>query len=179
MNKRFLIIAGLILFVSLSRLLTNYLAIWNFTPIVAMALFAGASFKDKKFSFIIPISAMLITDFALGFMPGMTGFHTDMIFVYGTIVLITFIGMWLQNRQKMQNIVAASLLSSIVFFIVTNFAVWFSVPIYSQNISGLIDCYIAAIPFFGNSVAGDLFFCGVLFGGFALLKNRIPELAKA
>lgn len=172
MNKRFLIIASLIFVASFSRLLTNYFGLWNFTPVAAMALFAGANFRDKKFAFIVPFAAMFLTDLFLGL-------HAGMFYVYGAFALITFIGMWLEKRQKVQNIIAASLLSSLLFFIITNFAAWLASPVYTQNISGLITCYVAAIPFFGNSIAGDLFFCGVLFGGFALLKVKMPELVKA
>ncbi len=176
MNKRFLTIVILIFVISLTRLLTNYFSIFNFTPIAAMALFAGANFKDKRFSFIVPLAAMLVTDYILGFMPGGRGLHPDMIYIYLAFVLITFIGIWLTNRHRIQYIVGASLLSSILFFLITNFAVWPGNSSYTQDFSGLIDCYIAGLPFFGNTIGGDLFFCGVMFGSFNVLKATIPSL---
>src|ERR1700761_6940355 len=103
MNKRFFVVATMIFVVSFVRILTNYISynaagfsgaslLFNFTPIGAVALFAGANFKDKKYSFIVPIASMLITDFILGLIPGMSGFHRSMIYVYGAFVIITFIG---------------------------------------------------------------------------------------
>src|SRR5581483_10382844 len=109
MNKRFLTIAGLVIVVSFIRILTNYLAnngmtfLFNVVPVSAVALFAGANFKDKKYSFIVPLAAMLLTDCILNFIPGLTGFNNMMPYVYGTFVLITFIGFWLEKRQKVQN----------------------------------------------------------------------------
>jgi hypothetical protein len=177
----------MIFVVSFVRILTNYISfnasgfseaglLFNFTPIGAVALFAGANFKDKKFSFIVPIAAMLLTDFILGLIPGMAGFHSGMIYIYGAFVLITFIGFWLEKRQQAAYIIGASLLSSVIFFLITNFAVWPGNAAYTQNFSGLIDCYVAGVPFFRNTIMGDLFFCGVLFGGYALVKARVQGM---
>ncbi len=147
------------------RLLTNYFQLWNFTPIAAIGLFAGATLKDKKFAFIVPLLAMFLTDIILGL-------HESLFIIYFCLALITFIGMWLEKRQSIQNIVGASVLSSVLFFLLTNFFVWFQNPMHTQSLQGLIGCYTIAIPFFGNTVAGDLFFSGVLFGSYAFLKKR-------
>ena len=159
----------MILGAALSRLLTNELHLWNFTPIAAMALFGGAHFKDKKLAFIVPIIAMLITDAIIGFHPGMYD-------VYGTLILIVFIGFTLRNKVKPGPVIAASLLSSVIFFVITNFFVWLGSSYYSHDFTGLVACFAAGIPFFGNTIAGDLFYCGALFGGFELLRRNVPAL---
>ncbi len=152
------------------RLITNYLHLWNFTPIAAIGLFAGATLKDKKLSFLVPLVAMFLTDIILGL-------HSGLFIIYFSLCLITIIGSWLQKRQSIIYILSASLLSSVLFYLLTNFFVWFNNPLHSQTWQGLIHCYTIALPFFGNTVLGDLFFSGVLFGGFSYLKIKSSIIA--
>ncbi|MDQ3192421.1 MAG: hypothetical protein M3Q58_12580 [Bacteroidota bacterium] len=166
-SPRFIFISILILVAALSRLLPHPP---NFTPIAGIALFAGA-YLSKKFAFIIPIAAMLIADFFIGF-------HGTMWAVYLCIILIAIIGMGLASRVKLINVIGSALASSVLFFIVTNFAVWLGSTYYTQDFSGLIFCYTSAIPFFNYTLAGDLFYSGVLFGGFYLATLKFPELVK-
>jgi hypothetical protein len=74
---------------------------------------------------------------------------------------------------------SASLLSSVLFFVVTNFAVWLGSGMYTADIKGFVECYVMAIPYFGNTLAGDLFYCTVLFGSYVLLKRTWPALGLA
>jgi hypothetical protein len=143
----------------------------NFTAVGAIALFGGAYFSDKKFAFIVPIAAMLLTDLIIGF-------HSGMLSVYLSFVLIVGIGIVLSRNIKFKNVVAASLLSSILFFVVTNFQVWLQSTLYAKNTAGLIACYMAAIPFFHHTVLGDLLFVGLLFGLFAILHAKFTQLSK-
>lgn len=143
----------------------------NFTAIGAIALFGGAYFSEKKFAFIVPMLAMLLTDLIIGF-------HDGMLSVYLSFVLIVGIGIYLSRNIKFKNIAAASLLSSILFFVVTNFQMWIQSSLYTKNISGLIACYVAAIPFFHHTILGDLFYAGILFGAFALIQLKFPAFAK-
>jgi hypothetical protein len=159
------LISLMILFASLSRLLTNQLHLWNFTPIAAMALFSGSHFRDKKYAFLVPLIAMLITDAVIGF-------HSGMLVVYGVLILITFLGFTLRNNVRVLPVLGASVLSSVIFFVITNFSVWIGSTLYPHNLSGLIACFAAGIPFFGNTLAGDLFYCSVLFGGYAFISRR-------
>lgn len=163
-NTTFYIVL-MILGAAACRLLTNYLHLWNFTPIAAMGLFAGANMRDKKLSFLVPFTALFLTDLVLGL-------HKEMFGVYGSVALIVFIGMWLEKRQNAFAIISASLVSSILFYGITNFLAWMNNPLYSQDVQGLIRNYTLALPFFRNEVMGDLFFSGVLFGGYALLMKR-------
>lgn len=143
----------------------------NFTAVGAIALFGGAYFSDKKFAFIVPMLAMLLADLIIGF-------HNGMLSVYLSFVLIVGIGIILGRNIKFKNVVAASLLSSVLFFVITNFQMWILSPLYAKNISGLISCYVAAIPFFHHTIIGDLVFVGSLFGLFEVLQTKFPQLSK-
>ncbi|MEJ2493062.1 MAG: hypothetical protein P8Y79_01905 [Ignavibacteriaceae bacterium] len=168
LNPRFLVLAGMILFAAFTRLIPHPP---NFTAVGAMALFGGAYFNKKYLAFAVPVIAMFLTDLILGL-------HQGMYAVYLSFVLIVMIGITLKGRIKIGNIFLASVLASVLFFIITNFAQWLSFPLYSKDIAGLIECYTAAVPFFGYTILGDLFFVGVLFGAFELAKNKFPQLAR-
>ena len=144
----------------------------NFTPVAAIALFGGAYISRKSLAFLLPVAAMLISDLFLGF-------HSTMIAVYLGMIITVMIGITLRNRVKAGNVVIASLVSSVIFFLITNFASWMSgmMP-YSLDFSGLMQAYIAGIPFFNNGLLGDLFYSTVFFGGFYLITQRYPSLAK-
>ena len=143
----------------------------NFTAVGAIALFGGAYFSEKKFAFIIPMLAMLLSDLIIGF-------HNGMLSVYLSFVIIVGVGIVLSRNIKFKNVVAASLFSSILFFVLTNFQMWVLSPLYAKNIGGLGACYAAAIPFFHYTVLSDLVFVGLLFGLFATIQNKFPALVK-
>jgi hypothetical protein len=143
----------------------------NFTPIAAMALFSGAYLTRRWLSFAVPLAAMLLSDAVLGF-------HSGMPFVYGSVALIVLIGWLGLKRVSSFGVVAAALISSVLFFAVTNFGTWAVSGMYPLTPAGLAACYVAAIPFFQNTVVGDLFYSGVLFGGFALLERTIPAVRR-
>ena len=137
----------------------------NFVPIGAMALFGGA-YLDKKYAFIIPLLAMFISDLFLGL-------HSTMIFVYASFILIGIMGIWLKTHLNIKSLIGASLTSSVLFFIITNFGVWFMFDFYTKNLAGLLDSYIAAIPFFRNTLISDLVYIGLFFGSFELVKRYL------
>ena len=148
----------------------------NFAPIGAIALFGGAYFSNRLQAFLIPLLAMLLSDIIIGF-------HnwSVMVSVYGSFTLIVCIGVWISKNRSILRIAGTTLSSSILFFAVTNFVVWATAGGlgYAMTIKGLGDCYIVAIPFFGNTLLGDAFYTFVLFGGFALMEYRIPQLREA
>jgi hypothetical protein len=165
----FLLAVLLVAFAALSRFIPHPA---NFTPIAAMALFGGVYF-GKRYAFVIPLAAMLVSDYFLGF-------HNVLPYVYGSFILIGLIGIWLKGHKSLGWIVGASLTSSILFFIITNFGVWMTGG-YPQNLAGLVECYIVAIPFFRNTLLGDLLYVGVLFGLYetALHFLRLKEPKQA
>ena len=141
----------------------------NFTPIGAMALFGGAYFGRRALAFAAPLGALLISDAILGF-------HSGMPYVYGAVALIVLVGWAVAKRITFLSVAAAALATSVLFFAVTNFGTWATGELYPPTLAGLAACFLAAIPFFQNTLAGDLFFSALLFGGFALIEQRLPLL---
>ena len=163
-DKRFLIMTGLIFIAAMSRLVPHP---YNFSPIMALALFGGAYFENKKFAFIIPIFAMLVSDVILGF-------HATIWAVYISFAIGVLLGFLLRKKATFNRIILASISSSVIFFIFTNFAVWLVTGLYKLNLEGLTMCYTMALPFFRYTLAGDLVYCGALFGIFALAERYVP-----
>jgi len=155
----------------------------NFTPIGAMALFGGVYLR-KKYSIGIVVLALIISDYLLlyinPFSPAPLNFsqfywptaliHSTTVFVYVGILLNSLLGIVLTNRKSAANVIFASLFGSIAFFLITNFGVWF-MGAYSRDISGLWQSYVMGLPFFRNTLMGDMFYVTVFFGGFELVKN--------
>ncbi len=142
---------------------------WNFTPIGAMALFSGALVRDRRLAFLFPLVALFAGDLFLGF-------YKLMPVIYASFLLSVLIGRLLQNRRTLARVTGAMLLGATQFFIVTNFGVWAAGGLYPRTLAGLAACYIAGIPFFWNTLAGDAFYVGILFGGFALAERWFPAL---
>jgi hypothetical protein len=141
----------------------------NFSPIAAMALFGGAYFGRRWIAFVAPLAAMLIGD-------AIIGFHPYMWATYLSMALIVLIGWAVRARITPLRVGAAAVASSVLFYLLTNFSVWLASSVYPQTLAGLAACYVAAIPFFQNTLAGDLFYTGLLFGGFVLLERLIPAI---
>ena len=174
LNLRFATLVGITLAAAAARLLPHPP---NFTPVAAQALFGGAYFSNRIAAFAVPLAAMLLSDLALGLLRFGAAIFSSMPFVYASFVLTVLLGGWVRRRHCSPLAIAgAALASSIVFFIVSNFGVWLQWQLYPKTLEGLAACYVAAIPFFRNSLAGDTVFTLVLFGGFALAKRYIPAL---
>lgn len=176
MNKKLIVISGIILAAAAARLLPHAP---NFTPLGAMALFAGAYIANRVLAFIIPLAAMILSDAAMGF----TGwdYPEQTAAVYATFALITLLGMNMRNNKNVMRVAGSSIAASVVFFVVTNFVVWMSgffavTPLYNTTFAGLMQCYTMAIPFFNNTLSADLFYNTVLFGSFYLVQVNMPKL---
>ncbi len=168
---------GLVGFAALMRLVPHP---WNFTPVAAMALFGGAVLGRAVFAFGVPLAAMALSDAALNLMAWTTGgpAMTPSPWTYIAFLLIGVIGFSLRGRRSLATLGAASLGGSVLFFVLTNFGVWAAGLGYPLTPAGLAACYTAALPFFANTVAGDLFWNAVLFGAaHALGLARMPRPA--
>lgn len=176
-NLRFGTLTILVLIAAFSRLMPH---IPNVTPIAAMALFGGAYFANKKMAFIVPLVAMLLSDIALRFTAGYELFTSMRVVLYASFAAITLIGLQLRGRFNGPKTLIASLLASGFFFITTNFAVWALGQglVFPLTAQGLLVCYEVAIPFFRNTLLGDLMFVAVLFGGFELAQYKFPVLSR-
>jgi hypothetical protein len=175
-SPRFVFIITIIFTAAAMRLIPHWP---NFTPIAAMALFGGVYLTRKYLAFLIPIAAMLLSDILLGF-------HASMVAVYLSFAATVGLGILIASKPKFINIAFASIASTILFFLVTNFAAWIGSPFYPQTFAGLMESYTAGlvflndgngISFFINSLLGDLFYNGIFFGAFYLARVRFPVLA--
>jgi hypothetical protein len=135
----------------------------NMTPVGATTLFSSAKFGFKK-GMIILLFTMLITDVVIGL-------HSVMWATYGSFMIALLIGRWLQKNCSLVRIMTGTFVSSLVFFVITNFAVWL-VPngMYAKTLAGLTQCYIMALPFFRNSLIGDFSYSAIFFGGYAVMN---------
>jgi hypothetical protein len=167
MNKQNQIVIGtvLILAAAFSRLIPHPM---NFAPITAIALFGGMYF-DRRIAPVLPLAALIISDYFLGMYAGI-------IWVYSAFLLVTFLGMAVPRKRSVGLIAGSTLAGSVLFFVVTNFGVWASGSLYPMTMSGFVDCYIAAVPFFRNSLAGDLFYVTVLVGAYELAAKFLPTV---
>jgi hypothetical protein len=165
-TSRLLAILGAIVAAAALRLLPHSP---NFSPIYAMALFGGAYFGRSALALAAPLGALLLSDLVLGFYP-----HMEI--TYLAFAMIVPIGWLVSTRKTPLRIGLAALASAILFYAITNFGVWIFSGIYPMTVAGLAACYVAAIPFFQNTLVSDLFFAALLFGGFALLERFVPAL---
>ena len=167
MNK--LIIVAIIIFAAFTRFIPHPP---NFTPIIAIGIFGGAYFQDRRLAFIIPLIAMIISDAFLGF-------HGTMIFVYSSLILISMMGISVKNRITLTNCTVITFGGSLLFFLVTNFGVWIMSGFYEKSIPGLLTCYSMALPFFHNTLAGSVVYSAIMFGGYEGLKIYLPDSVPA
>lgn len=140
----------------------------NVTPITALALI-GASYFDKRIALVIPFAAMFISDVFIGF-------HNTIPFVYGSFLLVALLGQWKQSRS-IPRMLFLSVFSSTLFFILTNFGVWVMGG-YPQTWEGLVLCYTMAIPFFRNTLIGDVIYVCFLLAVFEGVLETFPNYTK-
>ena len=155
MINKSVFVVSLIFFAILSRFLPHPP---NFTPIAAIALLSSKGFVNRWVAFLIPIVSLFISDLFLGL-------HTTIPFVYGSFILIALLGRYVKKIN-----ILTVLLSSSIFFLVTNLGVW--LLHYPLSIEGLFQCYILALPFFLNTVIGDLVYGALLIYPFYALQKR-------
>lgn len=141
----------------------------NVAPIGAIALFAGARLTGR-WIWLVPIAALLATD-------ALIGWYTPAIMatVYGSFALIALLGRFLKNRSTVPSILGFSLIGSVFFFLTTNFAVWTWTLMYPPTAAGLVASYVNALPFFRNSVLGDLGYTALIFGLYALAVAAVQR----
>jgi len=141
----------------------------NMTSIAALALFGGSQFDDKRLAILAPLTALFLSDLVLGF-------YSIMPLVYLSFGLIALIGLGLHSNRHPAWIAGAAVTSSLVFFTLSNLGVWGIGELYPRTLAGLGECFTAALPFFRNSLIGDVAYVGLMFGGLALLEQRFVIL---
>jgi len=155
---------GLILLGALIRITQH----WNFAPVGAMSLFAGARLRGWK-AYLLPLALMAITDPILG------GYSVATPLVYASFLINVWIGSRLRDSESPLLIGSAALAGSIQFFLITNFAWLTGSSMYPHTLGGVVSCYVAGIPFFWRTLASDLFYSGVLFGLHAWLSRTVAR----
>jgi hypothetical protein len=179
LTLRFGVIGVMILLAALSRLIPHPA---NFAPVGGMALFGAAYYSKRYWAYIIPMVSMWISDLILNnvvyaaYFDRFVWFYSGSLFTYGAFVLIVLMGSFTLKKVRVPNLLFSALGASVVFFLVSNFGVWFSGTMYPKDFGGLMACYTAGIPFFKNTVLGDMFYTGVLFGAFEWSMLRFPQL---
>ncbi len=139
----------------------------QFTSILAVAMLGGM-YLDRRLALVLPLAIMIVTDLYLGF-------HNTMLYTWGSMLLVSGIGLYLRNRKSMINVFGGSLVSAIVFFVVTNFGAWLT--LYPQTIAGFQQCYFMAIPFFRTTLLSTVAYSVVLYLTFEWLLKRSEVLA--
>jgi hypothetical protein len=158
------LMAFLVAFDVAARLLPHAPGVW---PVAATALFAGRTFRIPALALIVPLAASVLSDLAL---PA-DDWRVSLV-VYAAILVPALAGMASRRWHGALPVVGAMVASSLIFFAVTNFAVWAFNGMYPMNAQGLVQCYVAALPFLDKTVFGDLLWTGVLFGGAWLVQHR-------
>lgn len=174
-TPRSLILSGMIAFAVTVRLLIHFMPgvlPYNFTPVMAIAVFGGALFRDRKLALMVPLVAMFVSDLVIGL-------YALAPVIYGCMALGVLLGSsWLRHRRGGLRVLATAAAGATGFYLITNFAVWLTSGMYAFSASGLAACYVAGLPFYQyGSLPGTLLWSGVLFGGFALLSKRFDALS--
>ena len=168
------LITGIIFIGVISRLIPNNIP--NFSAVGAVALFAGNYIKNIQLRYIIPITAMCISDLLLSFSGiGLANpiVHTSVYVSFALTVLLGAVDY--KKLSKFLSIPIASVFAALVFFIITNFAVWLNGG-YGYTLKGLLTCYTVAIPYFGNTILGNLTYSAILFGSYEYFKSKSTNL---
>jgi hypothetical protein len=155
---------ALVIFGVVARLLPHPA---NLAPVGAIALFGGA-ILPRRFGWWLPLVVMLVSDSIIGFYHGI-------VFTWAAFLLVGLFGMGLRGQNSWFRVPLGALGSSVIFFAVSNFGVWAQGQIYAHSWAGLTQCYEMALPFFRNTLLGDLIYASVLFGVYALAVRLVPQ----
>ena len=144
---------------------------WNFTPLLAIGLFAGHHARKTSSGALATLAALALSDAVLGFYSGFW-------YVYAAALIPVALGRWTRNANSVGAITAAALGSGMSFFLVTNFMVWAMGRLYPHTMAGLAMSYVAGIPFYQNQLLGDAFYTIALLGGYRLLEGMFQPAAQ-
>lgn len=171
---KWFIVAALVMAAAFSRFLPHP---YNFSPIAGMALLGGAVMGKKAWAFILPIGALFLSDICFQLFTNTPGFYGwGQLLNYGAFALIVVLGIVALRKINVKSVVLTSLAASVVFFIISNFGVWLfagGIAPYTYNSAGLMNTFVLGIPFFGNTLIGDLVYSGVLFGAYSLFQHFV------
>ncbi|MBZ0165814.1 MAG: hypothetical protein K8I00_03335 [Candidatus Omnitrophica bacterium] len=156
-----------ILLIALGVLSRFLIHIPNFTPVLAIALFAGY-YLSKRNALIVPLLMMVISD-------AFVGFHSLVFFTWGTVVLISLLGMRNRDDKSLKTVGLSSIGGAVLFYLITNFGVWLFYPTYPKSLAGILECYVVAIPYFRGTLLSTLMYSAVLFVGYEFMAARLKQ----
>jgi hypothetical protein len=187
--SRFLPVTAMILVAALFRLMPYILGafgmgnvreattfVWTLSPIAALFLFGGAQFAERRWAYLAPLAAMVVSDLGIGLLMGdvRMGLYPLIPVIYGSYAVIIWLGTRLRERRSGVAIAVSALSGEVLFFVITNFAHWaVQTDTYPHTFAGLIECYLVGIPFFRKLVINMAIYTPMLFGGWALIERRI------
>lgn len=178
-HVRFAVISAMILMAAVSRLIPHPS---NFAPIGGMALFAAAYFDKKLWAYVVPIVSMWLSDLLLNnviygdYFSHFVWFYPGSYWTYVAFAAIACMGLVLLKKIRVERILVAGVLASMLFFVLSNFGVWFSTDLYPKTREGLMLCYAAGLPFLKNTFLGDVVYTAILFGSYEVAIRKIPFL---
>lgn len=179
MNKNSIWFVSLILLAALSRIIPHPP---NFTIVGALALFGGSMIPNRTMKFVIPLIALFLSDLVLNntiyASEGFSVLYPGMVWIYASFVIIAAMGMTIKSF-KVSSIAIGSVSAALFFFVFTNFGYWMSGVLYPLTATGLVACYSAALPFFGNTLASTVIYSTILFGGYYFILRSKLISAKA
>ena len=175
-----IVVSLVVLVVSFLRVIPH---IHNFSPIIALAIFGALHYKNKSLSYIVPIISLWFSDFLINNFifkisnENITFLYEGFYWQYISYLTIIFLSLNF-NKKKITilNVLFLTLSSSLIFFVITNFGYWLTSGIYSNNLSGLFECYVAGIPFYKGTLFGTLFYTPAFIGTYYLFQKRISKL---
>ena len=176
MNKKIILILSLLIIGILGRIIPHPP---NVTAMIAIALLSSHAFKNKWIALLNPLAGWWISDLIINnlflntYFETFTWLYPGFLWQYSSFCIIILIGYFSLKKLSLKKVFLSTITSSLLFFIITNFGVWISGSLYPLNISGLITCYILAIPFFKGTLLGFLFYSSFLFGAFELFKSKL------
>ncbi len=178
--KGIILIIAMILMAAFSRLIPH---LPNFTAVGAMALFGSAYFNKRYLALISPILAMWLSDLVINnvvyaaYNESFVWFQSFQIYTFLPLLLITVMGFFLFKKVSTSKVIAGSIVSAVIFFVVSNFGTWLSpYAVFPHNFAGLVETYVAGIPFLGNNLMGTLFFSTIMFGAYYFITKSYPTL---
>lgn len=179
-NWKWIAAAVLILAAAFSRLLPHP---YNFSPITATALLGGAVMGKKAWAFILPIGALLLSDLCFQLFTATPGFYGwGQLINYGAFALVVVLGIKALKKITVKRVVFTSMAASALFFVISNFSVWLfagGIAPYTRDGAGLMNTFVLGIPFFGNTLVGDLVYSGILFGAYSLVRHWVLSRKQA
>lgn len=168
-KNKIILIVGTLFALALSRLLPHP---YNFTPLGGIAVLGATYFRHSIWKYVVPILAFYLSDLLVTNIlyasfysnEGFIWFSSHMVWTYGAILAIVLVSSAIMKTKSFKNLIGASVLGAVLFFLISNFGSWMADPMYPKNIAGLMTAYAAGIPFFPNSLVSTVFYASLGYG---------------